>query len=73
MMTPMSATPRPVALVTAPFRGEGLETLRDLADVVLDPWITADTRTMDQSGRVLYQFSGSVDLTMDATAPPRTR
>jgi D-3-phosphoglycerate dehydrogenase len=27
------------ALVTAPFRGEGLETLRGLADVVLDPWI----------------------------------
>ena len=27
------------ALVTAPFRGEGLETLQRLADVVLDPWI----------------------------------
>ena len=27
------------ALVTAPFRGEGLETLRQLAEVVLDPWI----------------------------------
>lgn len=27
------------ALVTAPFRGEGLDTLRGLADVVLDPWI----------------------------------
>jgi D-3-phosphoglycerate dehydrogenase len=26
-------------LVTAPFRGPGLETLRGLADVVLDPWI----------------------------------
>ena len=30
---------RPRALVTAPFRGEGLATLRELADVVLDPWI----------------------------------
>jgi D-3-phosphoglycerate dehydrogenase len=30
---------RPRALVTAPFRGEGLDTLLDLADVVLDPWI----------------------------------
>jgi len=30
---------RPTALVTAPFRGEGLETLRSIADVVLDPWI----------------------------------
>jgi D-3-phosphoglycerate dehydrogenase len=27
------------ALVTAPFRGEGLETLRELAEVVYDPWI----------------------------------
>ena len=27
------------ALVTAPFRGVGLETLRGIADVVLDPWI----------------------------------
>ncbi|MGH8986870.1 MAG: NAD(P)-dependent oxidoreductase [Acidimicrobiia bacterium] len=32
-------TARPKALVTAPFRGEGLEALRGLADVVLDPWI----------------------------------
>jgi D-3-phosphoglycerate dehydrogenase len=32
-------TPRPVALVTAPFRGVGLETLRSVADVVYDPWI----------------------------------
>lgn len=27
------------ALVTAPFRGEGLETLQGIAEVVLDPWI----------------------------------
>ena len=32
-------TDRPTALVTAPFRGEGLDTLRSIADVVLDPWI----------------------------------
>lgn len=30
---------RPTALVTAPFRGPGLDTLREIADVVLDPWI----------------------------------
>jgi D-3-phosphoglycerate dehydrogenase / 2-oxoglutarate reductase len=30
---------RPRALVTAPFRGEGLAILRSLAEVVLDPWI----------------------------------
>src|SRR4030081_123399 len=27
------------ALVTAPFRGPGLDALRKVADVVLDPWI----------------------------------
>jgi D-3-phosphoglycerate dehydrogenase len=33
-------TDKPKALVTAPFRGEGLETLRGLcSEVVLDPWI----------------------------------
>jgi D-3-phosphoglycerate dehydrogenase len=32
-------TDRPTALVTAPFRGEGMDTLRGLADVVYDPWI----------------------------------
>lgn len=30
---------RPVALVTAPFRGPGLARLREVCDVVLDPWI----------------------------------
>ena len=30
---------RPVALVTAPLRGGALDELRDLADVVFDPWI----------------------------------
>ena len=30
---------RPRALVTAPFRGEGMSTLQALADVVYDPWI----------------------------------
>lgn len=32
-------TPRPRALVTAPLRGSGFEKLRELADVVYDPWI----------------------------------
>ncbi len=34
---------RPTALVTAPFRGEGLATLERVADVVLDAWIDAPT------------------------------
>jgi D-3-phosphoglycerate dehydrogenase / 2-oxoglutarate reductase len=37
-----TVTDRPRALVTAPFRGEGLDTLEGLADVVLDPWIDHD-------------------------------
>jgi len=38
-VTASDSAPVHRALVTAPFRGEGLETLRRLADVVLDPWI----------------------------------
>ena len=34
-------TPRPRALVTAPLRGPGFDKLRELADVVYDPWIEA--------------------------------
>jgi D-3-phosphoglycerate dehydrogenase len=32
-------TERPKALVTAPFRGEGMDTLQLICDVVYDPWI----------------------------------
>jgi D-3-phosphoglycerate dehydrogenase len=32
-------TERPKALVTAPFRGEGMDTLQSICDVVYDPWI----------------------------------
>jgi len=35
----MGSAARPVALVTAPFRGEGLEQLESIADVILEPWI----------------------------------
>lgn len=30
---------RPLALVTAPFRGPGVDRLREVADLVIDPWI----------------------------------
>lgn len=33
---------RPVALVTAPFRGAGLELLHEVCEVVEDPWIVPD-------------------------------
>ena len=32
-------SPRPRALVTAPLRGPGFDKLRELADIVYDPWI----------------------------------
>src|SRR5690242_4751970 len=32
---------RPKALVTAPYRGAGMDLLRSFADVVYDPWIEA--------------------------------
>jgi D-3-phosphoglycerate dehydrogenase / 2-oxoglutarate reductase len=36
----VSATPaRPTVLVTAPFRGPGVDRLRAVADLVIDPWI----------------------------------
>lgn len=33
---------RPIALVTAPFRGPGVDRLVEVADLVLDPWIDHD-------------------------------
>jgi D-3-phosphoglycerate dehydrogenase len=35
----MGTARKPVALVTAPFRGEGLTALESIADVILEPWI----------------------------------
>ena len=36
---PPEPSRRPTALVTAPFRGPGVERLRGVADMVIDPWI----------------------------------
>ena len=58
MMTAMSASARPVAFVTAPFRGDGLETLRGLADVVLDPWISAETMRMYNAEQLAERAQG---------------
>lgn len=38
-MTVRSAAVRPTALVTAPFRGPGVDRLRAHADLVVDPWL----------------------------------
>jgi D-3-phosphoglycerate dehydrogenase / 2-oxoglutarate reductase len=38
-MSPVPPPQRPRTLVTAPLRGPGLDKLRDIADVVYDPWI----------------------------------
>ena len=45
------AAERPVALVTAPMRGPGLDELRRVCDVVLDPWIDhVPLRLLDGAG-----------------------
>jgi D-3-phosphoglycerate dehydrogenase len=36
---PTDRADRPIALVTAPFRGPGIDRLRSKVDLVLDPWI----------------------------------
>jgi D-3-phosphoglycerate dehydrogenase / 2-oxoglutarate reductase len=56
-------TDRPRALVTAPFRGEGLEKLRHLADVVYDPWIEQQPLRMynaDQLAERIEQENANV-------------
>jgi D-3-phosphoglycerate dehydrogenase / 2-oxoglutarate reductase len=51
------------ALVTAPFRGEGLDTLRGLADVVLDPWIDHQPLRMYNSKQLAERAQAeAVDL-----------
>ncbi len=51
------------ALVTAPFRGEGLDTLRGLADVVLDPWIDHQPLRMYNSEQLAERAAAEgVDL-----------
>jgi D-3-phosphoglycerate dehydrogenase len=45
------------ALVTAPFRGEGLETLQGLAEVVLDPWIDQEPLRMYKSEQLAERIA----------------
>jgi D-3-phosphoglycerate dehydrogenase len=49
---------RPKALVTAPFRGEGLEKLRRLADVVYDPWIEQQPLRMYNAEQLAERIEG---------------
>jgi D-3-phosphoglycerate dehydrogenase len=62
---------KPKALVTSPFRGEGLTTLQRVADVILDPWIDAPKlrlykadqlaeRVRDEGATILIVESDSV-------------
>ena len=43
---PLVGADRPIALVTAPMRGEGFDLLRSIADVVYEPWIDQDPLRM---------------------------
>lgn len=56
-------TAQPKALVTAPFRGEGLETLRGVADVLLDPWIDHEPlRLLDGEKLAAYVDETGADI-----------
>ena len=48
----------PKALVTAPFRGEGLDTLERLADVVYDPWIEQQPLRIYNSAQLAERIEG---------------
>ena len=49
---------RPKALVTAPFRGEGLDKLEQLADVVYDPWIEQQPLRIYNSVQLAERIEG---------------
>jgi D-3-phosphoglycerate dehydrogenase / 2-oxoglutarate reductase len=49
---------RPKALVTAPFRGEGLDKLEQLADVVYDPWIEQQPLRIYNSAQLAERIEG---------------
>jgi D-3-phosphoglycerate dehydrogenase / 2-oxoglutarate reductase len=65
---------RPTALVTAPFRGEGLEKLERLADVVYDPWIEQQPLRMynaeQLAERVQHENAGIVIVESDSVRGP---
>jgi D-3-phosphoglycerate dehydrogenase len=65
---------RPTALVTAPFRGEGLDKLERLADVVYDPWIEQQPLRIynaDQlAERIQRDGAGIVIVESDAVRGP---
>jgi len=49
---------RPKALVTAPFRGKGLDKLEQLADVVYDPWIEQQPLRIYNSAQLAERIEG---------------
>jgi D-3-phosphoglycerate dehydrogenase len=65
---------RPKALVTAPFRGEGLEKLRRIADVVYDPWIEQQPLRMynpeQLAERIQRENAGVVIVESDSVRGP---
>jgi D-3-phosphoglycerate dehydrogenase len=65
---------RPTALVTAPFRGEGLEKLERLAEVVYDPWIEHQPLRMynaeQLTDRIQHDGAGIVIVESDSVRGP---
>lgn len=69
----VSAAGRPRILVTAPLRGEGLERIRAMADVVYDPWIDQHPLRIYTSGqlaaRIRAEEADAVVVESDQVGP----
>ena len=63
-----SVATRPRALVTAPLRGPGLEKLRQLAEVIYDPWIDQQPLRMYNSAQLAERIAaeGATILVVEA-------
>src|SRR5262249_22823784 len=48
---------RPKALVTAPFRGEGMDTLQSVTDVIYDPWIEQSPIRLYDGGKLAARLT----------------
>ena len=57
------------ALVTAPFRGPGLDTLRSFADVVLDPWIDHQPLRIYDADALAARVEGRRRPTCSSSSP----
>lgn len=70
----VNRTGRPRALVTAPLRGEGIDRLRSMADLVYEPWIDQDPlriySSADLAERVVAEEADMIIVESDSVKGP---